>query len=61
MERGHLEDRGVDGILILRWIFSKWDGGMNWVDLAQGRDRWRAVNVVMNLRVSCSAGNFNTS
>jgi len=27
-------------------------GGMDWIDLAQYRDRWRAlVNVVMNLRV----------
>jgi hypothetical protein len=27
-------------------------GGMDWIDLAHGRDRWEAlVNAVMNLRV----------
>jgi hypothetical protein len=27
-------------------------GGIVWLDLAEGRDRWRAlVNAVMNLRV----------
>jgi len=43
----------VDGRIILRWIFRKWDvGGMDWIELAEDRDRWRAfVNVVMNLRV----------
>jgi len=30
---------GVDGKIILRWIFRKWDGGMDWIDLAQDRDR----------------------
>jgi hypothetical protein len=32
---------------------------MDWIDLAQGRDRWRAVvNAVMKLRVSYNVGNF---
>jgi hypothetical protein len=27
-------------------------GGIDWIDLAQGRDQWRAlVNTVMNVRV----------
>jgi hypothetical protein len=27
-------------------------GGMDWIDMAQNRDRWRAVvSAVMNLRV----------
>jgi len=32
-------------------------GGMDWIDVAQDRDRWRAlVNSVMNLRVSKMSG-----
>ena len=38
-ERDHLEDPVVDGRLILRWIFRKLDGGTDWIDLAQDRDR----------------------
>ena len=26
-ERDHLEEPGVDGRIILRWIFTKWDVG----------------------------------
>jgi hypothetical protein len=47
-----LEDPGVDGRIILKCIFKKWDRGMDWINMAQDRDRRRAVvNVVMNLRV----------
>jgi hypothetical protein len=61
-ERDHLEDPGLGGRIILRWIFRKWDGDKDWIDLAQNRDRWRAlVNTVMNLRVPQNVGNFLTS
>ena len=52
-EIDHLADPGVDGRIILRWIFGKWDV-VAWTgfQLTQDRDRWRArVKTVMNLRV----------
>ena len=51
-ERDHLEDPGTDGRVILKWIFTKWDGVMDWIELAQDRDSWRAhSNAVMKLRI----------
>jgi hypothetical protein len=40
--RNHSEDLGVDRSVIIL-IFRKWDGGLNWIDLAEVRYRWRAL------------------
>jgi hypothetical protein len=46
------EHPDVDGRIILKWIFKKWDGGMSWIRLTEDRDWWRAfVNAVMNFGV----------
>jgi hypothetical protein len=57
---GRLRSRGVDNIKIdLREI--EWCG-MDWTDLAQDREQWRAlVNTIMNLRFPYNAGNFLSS
>jgi hypothetical protein len=47
-----LGDPGIDGRIILKWVLKKWYGCMDWIELAQGRGRWRAlVNAIINLRV----------
>ena len=57
-----MENPDVDERMILKWIFRKWDGGMDWIDLDQDRDRRRAlVNAVSKLWVPDNAGNFLTS
>ena len=51
-EKDRLEEPGVDGRIILRWICRKWDGGIDLIDLAQDRERWRTLVIaVMNCRV----------
>jgi hypothetical protein len=52
-EGDHLENGGIDGRIILKWILQRWDGGTDSIDLAQDMGRWRAVvNAIMNLRFS---------
>jgi hypothetical protein len=42
----------VDGRKIVEWILGKQREVVDWMQLAQNRDKWRAVvNTVMNLRV----------
>jgi hypothetical protein len=54
-ERDHWEDQDVGGWTILHKMDLReigWDG-MDWIDLAQDRDQWRALgNTVINLRAS---------
>jgi len=36
-ERNHLEEQGVGWRIILSWIFRKWNGDRDWIDLARDR------------------------
>ena len=50
-----MEELGVDGRIILKWIFKNWDkGDVDWIDRAQDKDRWGGglIKRGMNLRVA---------
>jgi hypothetical protein len=50
--RDHLEDPGVDGRIILRWILRKRDVGHGLDQAGSGQGQGQAlVNAVMNLRL----------
>jgi hypothetical protein len=49
----YLEDLGLDGSIILKWILKKEDGNVGCTGLAKYRYKWRAlVNTVMDFQVS---------
>jgi hypothetical protein len=52
-ERSHWGDQNASERIILRWVSRKREGGFGvWMELAQDRDRWRAlVSTVMNCGV----------
>jgi len=61
-ERDHLQELGVDGNIILKLIFKKWEGDMEWIYLDQDRGRWWAlVSAVKNLQVPKHVEDFLTS
>jgi hypothetical protein len=63
MERENWDGLGVDGSIILEWIFKEnvWRY-LGWFKLAQDKDKWLdLVNTVMYIRVSCNPGNFLTN
>jgi hypothetical protein len=57
--RGRWEDNIKMGRRAVRWEGGE---GMDWIDLVQDKERWRAlVNTMINLRVLQNAGNFLSS
>jgi len=52
-ERAHLGDPDVDRRKLLNGSSGSGCGDMDWIELAQDKDRWRKlVNALMKLRVS---------
>jgi hypothetical protein len=51
-ESDHLKDLGIALSIILKWMFKTWDGGVDWIAVAQDRVRWLAlVKEVMKVQV----------
>jgi hypothetical protein len=61
IDRGHWENLGVDERKLLKFNVQEVGWGMDWMEMAQDRDRWRAlVTILMSLRVPGNPGNLLT-
>ena len=59
-KRDYLEDPGLDGRIILKWIFMKWNGawtGLSWFRIGTGSVHWECGNETSG---SIKCGNFLT-
>jgi hypothetical protein len=56
-ERYIFEHQGVDRIT-LKWIFKKWDRGINWIDLSQDRNKRRIRECANEPSGSTKCGEF---
>ena len=55
----HLENLGAYRRIILKWFFKKWNGCVEWIDVAQYRDRRGALTKeAMKVRFHKNAGNL---
>jgi hypothetical protein len=62
-EREYFEGLGVDGRIILKWLIKTWDGGVDWIDPTQDRDKVRGFflkKTVMILLFPSNVKNFLT-
>jgi len=58
-EREHFEDPGIDVRIILKEILKIGQKGVEWIQLAQDRDKWQAVVAMgKKIRVLSKAGSF---
>jgi hypothetical protein len=56
--RNLVEGAGVDERIILKWAFDTWVGGMDWINVAQYRDRWRTCECGNEPSGSIKCGDF---
>jgi hypothetical protein len=54
----HLEDPGVDRRIIIKRIFKKWNGDMDWIGMAQDSSRWGSYECGDERAGSIQSGEF---